>query len=145
MIWCKADTFCLYVYTKCNISPYSPVHLPIYHLDRNTSLKKKKKEIQACLVPRTRGVSAMLSPLYLLSKSSVEHESMLNITSHFDLMQIKTTTEYNFMLIRMAIKKKTPENERCWRCGVIATLCIASGIIRRCSRSGKQYDDASRN
>ena len=55
----------------------------------------------------------MLSPLYLLSKSSVEHESMLNITSHFDLMQIKTTTEYNFMLIRMAIKKKTPENERC--------------------------------
>lgn len=69
-------------------------------------------EIRACLVPRTQGVSAVLSPLYLLPKSSVEHESMLNITSHFDLMQIKTTTEYNFMLIRMAIKKKTPENER---------------------------------
>ena len=59
-------------------------------------------------------------------------------------MQIKTTMRYHFAPVRMAIIKKSTNNN-CWRgCGEKEPSNIVDGNVNGCSHYGKQYRGSSK-
>ena len=60
-------------------------------------------------------------------------------------MKIRTTMRYQFTPVRMAMIKKSTNNQ-CWRgCGEKGTFYTTGGNVSWCSECGKQYGGSSEN
>ena len=72
------------------------------------------------------------------------YEYVLNITNH-QAMQIKTTVKYQFILVKMAVIKKSEDDKDVGKDVEKASSCTVGGNVHWCSRYEELCGDSSKS